>query len=296
MDGILNINKPPGKTSHSIVARVRRLSGEKRVGHAGTLDPAATGVLPICLGQGTRIVEFLVDTTKEYRAEIELGIATDTYDSSGRVTQQGDPSRISRQQIESALGSFRGSIQQIPPMYSAVKRRGRPLYELARKGIDIERKSRTVKIHRLELTAWQLPVASVEVECSKGTYIRSIAHDLGQSLGCGAHLKSLVRTRCGPFDIDKAVSMPQLEEAFHHGYWQRYAYPIDIVLQDYSAIVVDEATEEALKNGNPVTLENQEAGSRQKYCRAYAVDGRFLGILRHVPDKGVWQPKKVLIQ
>jgi len=296
LDGILNINKPPGKTSFGVVAMVRRLSGERRVGHSGTLDPDATGVLPVCLGRGTRIVEFLVDTTKVYRGEIELGITTDTYDGSGKITRRGDPSKIDRVQVESALGAFRGTIRQTPPMYSAVKYRGKRLYTLARAGIEVKRKSRTVKIHRLELVDWQPPVVTIEVECGKGTYIRSLAHDLGQALGCGAHLKSLVRTRCGLFDIKDAVSMPQLEEAFQQGYWEQFVYPVDIVLQDYQAVVVDYEVEEAIKNGSPVVLEKDSKGSsRQKYCRAYTVDGRFLAILRHMPDKGVWQPKKVMI-
>lgn len=300
MDGILNINKPPGKTSYDVVAMVKRLSGERRVGHAGTLDPDATGVLPVCLGWGTRIVEFLMDATKVYRAEIELGAATDTYDSSGQVIQRGDPSKIDRNQVASALDAFRGTIRQTPPMYSAVKHRGKPLYKLARSGISVERKSRTVKIHRLELVDWKPPVATVEVECGKGTYIRSLAHDLGQSLGCGAYLKSLVRTRCGLFDIKDAVTMSRLEEAFLHGYWEHFVHPVDIVLQDYSAVVVDDAAEAAIKNGSPVVLEhiNSQTGkvsARQKYYRAYSADGRFLGILRHVPDKGIWQPKKVLV-
>jgi len=188
VDGILNINKPRDRTSFSVVAMVRRLSGERRVGHAGTLDPAATGVLPVCLGQGTRVTEYLVDAAKTYRAQIELGVATDTYDASGKITEQGDPSGISREQVESALASFRGTIQQIPPMYSAVKHLGQPLYKLARSGIEVERKSRRAEIYRLEITDWQLPVVTIEVECSKGTYIRSLAYDLGRSLGCGAHL------------------------------------------------------------------------------------------------------------
>jgi tRNA pseudouridine55 synthase len=298
LDGILNINKPAGKTSFGVVAIIKRLSGERHVGHAGTLDPDATGVLPVCLGRGTRIVEFLTDTTKTYRAEIELGTTTDTYDGSGKILQRGDPSKIDRAQLESALEAFRGIIHQTPPMYSAVKHRGQPLYKLARAGITIERKNRLVKIYRLELVGWQPPVVTVEVECGKGTYIRSLAHDLGQSLGCGAHLKSLVRTRYGLFDIKAAISMPQLEEACRHGYWEYFVHPIDSVLQDLSAVVVDYATEEAIRKGSPVVIdENQEGkGSpRQKYCRAYSADGLFLGILRHIPDKGVWQPKKVMI-
>jgi len=184
VDGILNINKPWGKTSFSIVAIVKRLSGERRVGHAGTLDPTATGVLPICLGQATRITEFLVDATKAYQAQIELGVTTDTYDASGKITQKRDPSEISQSQLESALTSFRGLIQQTPPMYSAVKYQGKRLYELARAGIKVDRESRPAKIYHLELIDWQPPSVTLEVVCGKGTYIRSLAHDLGQILGC----------------------------------------------------------------------------------------------------------------
>ena len=300
MDGILNINKPPGITSFSIVAMVKRLSGERRVGHAGTLDPAATGVLPVCLGKGTRIIEFLVDSTKVYHAQIELGTATDTYDGSGRITRQGDTSGITQEQLSSNLDSFRGSIQQIPPMYSAVKHHGQPLYKLARAGITIERKKRQATIHRLELISWQPPVATLEVACSKGTYVRSLAHDLGEALGCGAYLKSLVRIRCGHFDIKDAVSISQLEEAFGSGYWQHFVHPVDVVLQQYNAIVVNDVTEENIKRGSPVNLDEDnnysENGSPEpKYCRAYSIDGRFLGILRRTSEKGIWQPKKVMI-
>ena len=185
MDGILNINKPCGKTSFSMVAMVKRLTGERRVGHAGTLDPIATGVLPICLGQGTRVIEFLVDATKTYRAEIELGVTTDTYDADGRIIQRGDPSGISQDHLEAALASFCGLIRQTPPMYSAVKYQGKPLYKLARAGITVERRSRLAKIHRLELVDWQPPVATIEVVCGKGTYIRSLAYDLGQAWVAG---------------------------------------------------------------------------------------------------------------
>lgn len=298
MDGILNIDKPAGRTSYGVVAAVKRLSGEKRVGHAGTLDPDATGVLPVCLGQGTRIIEFFTDTAKTYRAVIGLGIATDTYDSSGRVTQRGDPSRVDRSGLESALASFRGAIRQTPPMYSAVKHGGQPLYKLARAGITIERKSRPVTVHRLELVAWQPPSVTLEIECSKGTYIRSLAHDLGQALGCGAHLRSLVRTRCGIFDIGDAVSLPRLEEAFRGGYGENYLHPVDIVLHDYDAVVIDDAAEAAIKNGSSINISgSRHAGSNfgDKYCRAYSQDGRFLGMLRYVPEKEAWQPKKVLI-
>jgi len=296
VDGILNINKPQGKTSFSVVAMVRRLSGERHVGHAGTLDPEATGVLPVCLGQGTRIIEFLVQATKAYRAQIELGLATDTYDASGNITHSGDPSGISREQLKSALASFRGLIQQTPPMYSAVKYHGKRLYELARAGIKVERESRLARIYHLELMDWQPPVATIEVVCGKGTYIRSLAHDLGQALGCGANLKDLVRLRYGLFNIEDAVSLPQLENAFRYGYWQRFVHPIDIVLLHWAAIVVNDDTGRLIRNGRPLVL-GKDADSEEtdypKHCRVYTLDGCFLGVLRFNAEEGQWQPEKV---
>jgi len=298
MNGILNINKPYGKTSFSIVAMVRRLTGERRVGHAGTLDPMATGVLPICLGQGTRVIEFLVDATKAYRAQIEFGVATDTYDASGKITQRGDASGINQEQLELALASFCGLIQQTPPMYSAVKYHGKPLYEWARAGIEVERKSRLTKIYHLEIADWQPPVVTIEVVCGKGTYIRSLAHDLGQALGCGANLKSLVRLRCGLFDIKDSISVSQFEDAFHYGYWQHFVYPIDVVLSHWTTMVVSDATSRALRNGCSIGYLKQHSPARSSfddYCRVYTVDGCFLGVLRFNSERGQWQPEKVFL-
>jgi tRNA pseudouridine55 synthase len=296
LDGILNIDKPSAMTSYGVVAVVKRLSGERRVGHAGTLDPAATGVLPVCLGQATRIVAFLTAANKTYRAGIELGIATDTFDASGEITHRGDPSSINLDKFRSALAAFRGTIRQTPPMYSALKHRGQPLYKFARAGISIERPSRKVTVHRIKLISWQPPVATLEIECGKGTYIRSLAHDLGQALGCGAYLKNLVRTRCGIFDIKDALSLLKLEEAFRLGYWERYLHPVDSVLQDFEALIVDDAAEADMKNGKMINIAGSfKAGGKPKYCRAYSQDGRFLGILSYLPDKGLWQPKKVFV-
>ncbi len=307
MDGILNINKPWGKTSFSIVAMVKRLTGERRVGHAGTLDPAATGVLPVCLGQGTRVIRFLVDATKAYRAEIELGVATDTYDAIGKITQRRDYSGISQGQLEAALASFCGLIEQTPPMYSAVKYHGKRLYELARAGIEVERRSRLTKIHQLKLIDFKPPIVTIEVVCGKGTYIRSLAHDLGQALGCGANLKSLIRLRCGLFDIRDAVSVPQLEDAFRYGYWQHFIYPIDTVLLHWAAMVVSDDTGRVIRNGRPLVLGNNDSSEGTGYlkqpipaqssfgnhCRVYTPDGCFLGVLRFNPEREQWQPEKV---
>ena len=303
MDGILNINKPEGRTSFSIVAMVRRLTGENRVGHAGTLDPAASGVLPVCLGQGTRVAEFLVDATKVYRADIELGVATDTYDASGTITQRGDASKVNREKLRTALEAFCGEIQQVPPMFSAVKHQGKPLYKLARAGITVNRRSRPAKINHIELKEWRPPVATVEVECGKGTYIRSLAHDLGQALGCGASLKSLVRLRCGLFDIKDAVSVHNLEDAFRYGYWQRFLHPIDSVLSHWKAMIVSDDRIQALRNGSPLVLEGDSSdildvatgsapGNR---CRVYTPTGCLLCVLRFNPERGQWQPDKVFL-
>ncbi len=266
------------------------------MGHAGTLDPLATGVLPVCLGQGTRVIPFLLEAAKSYRAEIELGVTTDTYDAAGDITSRGDPSGISREQLLSALSGFTGEIQQVPPMYSAVKHQGKPLYQLARSGIQVKRKSRKRWVYRLELTGWKPPVATIEVECSKGTYIRSLAHDLGQLLGCGASLKSLTRLRCGLFHIEDAVSLPKLEDGFRYGYWQQFIYPIDIVLSQWGAVVVGDGAEEDIRNGRPLALEGADGlpppvpGHR---CRVYTRDGCFLAMLCFDGEKGQWQPGKV---
>jgi tRNA pseudouridine55 synthase len=292
IDGILNLDKPRGKTSFGVVALVRRLSGERRVGHAGTLDPDATGVLPVCLGQGTRLIEFLAEATKIYRAEIELGIATDTYDATGKVTQRCDASSLTEEQVEKALFSFIGFIDQTPPMYSAVKQQGVPLYRWARAGVDLPRRARRVEISRLEIVDWKLPLFTLEVECSKGTYIRSLAHDLGQKLGCGAHLRNLVRLKSGPFYIRDAVSISQLEDAFRQGHWVELFHPIDVAVLHLPAIIVDDESERAVINGRPLDL-MQGAEVSDKVFRAYSRDGRFIAILRYDEMRGCWKPEKV---
>jgi tRNA pseudouridine55 synthase len=294
MDGILNINKPEGLTSYGVVSRIRRLSGERRVGHAGTLDPAATGVLPVCLGKATRIVEYIMGSPKTYVAGIELGTETETYDAAGAVVRQADPRHVDRRALEAALEPFRGAIRQTPPMYSAVKHHGRPLYALARVGLTIERQSRPVTIYRLELLDWRPPCFTLEVECSRGTYIRSLAHDLGQALGCGAHLTNLARTRYGRFDIEDAIPLTTLEGAFLSGDWQRHVHPVDFPLQELAAALVDEKGEAAMKNGQLLHLGDACPAAAGDVCRAYAPDGRFLGILRSLTEDA-WQPEKVFI-
>ena len=230
IDGILSIDKPYGITSMEIVRRIKQASGQRRVGHGGTLDPIATGVVPVCLGQATRMMEYLIDGTKEYRTVIELGISTDTYDALGQVTSKEDPSDVTLTDIEQALESFKGVIQQVPPMYSALKQQGKRLYELARAGIEVERKPRSVEVFRIDLLEWSSPLVTVEVGCGRGFYVRSLAYDLGLALGCGGHLKSLVRLRSGAFQISHAVSLSDMEQKFEDGSWSDEVHPPDAVL------------------------------------------------------------------
>ncbi len=293
VDGILNVIKPAGLTSFAVVSLVRRLSGERRVGHAGTLDPEATGVLVVCLGQATRIIEFLSKAGKTYRAEIELGITTDSYDAAGRVVRQCDPSGITADQVGRALDGYRGVIEQIPPMHSALKHKGRRLYQLAREGIEVPREPRRVEISRLDLVQWQSPVVTIEVDCSAGTYIRSLANDIGEGLGCGAHLRSLVRLKSEPFCIDEAVSLDVIEEACRHGYSQNLLHSIDEVLLGWRAVILDRSNETLVKQGGDVVLEEADTlGRGTDWCRAYSIDGRFVAVLKRTGEK-LWHPEKV---
>jgi tRNA pseudouridine55 synthase len=295
IDGILNLDKPARKTSFDVVAAVRKLSGVKKVGHGGTLDPDATGVLLICLGQATRLVEYLIDTKKSYRAEIELGIATDTYDATGSITRRGDPSGLTIEKIEEAAASFKGVIEQIPPMYSAVKHQGIPLYKYARAGVELQRTARNVEFYRIEVLGWHQPVVTLEVECGKGAYIRSLAQDLGEILRCGAHLKNLIRLSSGPFNIGNSVTISQVENAFDEGRWEDVVYPIDMAVNHLPCVSVDRQREEEILNGRAVILEQDEVRPGE-LLRAYSLDGRLIAIMRYDDEQCCWRPKKVFVK
>src|SRR5213080_1069477 len=232
MDGILNINKATGMTSHDVVAKVRKILRQKRVGHTGTLDPAASGVLPICIGQGTRVAEYLSEGGKAYQAEIIFGVVTDTYDTEGTVIRTAPVAELTLPQIEAALSHFLGPQIQLPPRYSAIKIQGQPAYKRARAGEEVALEPRPITITTLTVLAWNSPRLTLAIECSKGTYIRSLAYDLGEQLGCGAHLAALIRTRSGPFLLSESITLDQLSEAAASGTIDKYLYPIDSVLQD----------------------------------------------------------------
>jgi len=299
MDGILPIKKAAGMTSHDVVARVRRLARQKSVGHAGTLDPAATGVLPICLGQATRVAEYLSESGKAYHATIRFGVETDTYDAEGSIVGQA-PVALAERDIVAALPAFLGEQMQRPPAYSAIKRGGQPVYKLARAGEMVEMEPRPVVIYALRVVSWDAPDLALDVECGKGTYIRSLAHDLGARLGPGAHLAALVRTRSGPFTLDQCLTLEALEVALADGGWRERLYAPDEALLERRAAILGERDEARMRNGQPLRFTARDAGDgwqppvEGELLRAYSVDGRFLGILRWNAAGAAWQPHKVL--
>ena len=292
--GILNVDKPPGITTMDVVRRMKRASGQKRVGHGGTLDPVATGVVAVCFGQATRMMEYLVSSTKDYLATIELGTETDTYDALGEVVQTADPSSVTRGDVEEALESFKGSVMQVPPMFSALKREGKRLYDLARAGIEVEREPRKVEVTSIEVVDWSPPTVTVEVTCGRGFYVRSLAFDLGQKLGCGGHLRSLSRLRSGPFKLSEALSLEEAERRFKDGTWSEAVHAPDVVVGHMRAAVVGKRVEDMIRNGQSLPQGLRIPFSRpNEECRVYTADGAFLAIMSFNASSGRWQPDRV---
>jgi len=289
MDGILVINKPLGWTSHDVVGRIRGLTLQKRVGHAGTLDPMATGVLLVCLGRATRVSEYLMASDKLYRAVMRLGVETDTYDADGQVVATR-PVNVSESDLRGALTGCVGVIEQVPPMYSALKLQGKPLYKLARKGVEVEREPRRVTIHSITLRAWESPDATLDVRCAPGTYIRSLAHDIGATLGCGAHLTTLTRLASGSFTIQDAVKLEDLTDLTNLSGLLR---PMDAALQDLPAITIDADNARRVLMGQTIAPNGVEAPAGS-LCRAHDPDGALLAIMAYDTLAQLWRPKKVL--
>ena len=292
MDGIFNINKPTGMTSHDVVAIIRRLLQQKRVGHAGTLDPAAGGVLPICVGQATRVAEYLSESGKAYQAEIVFGVATDTYDAEGAVIATASPANVTLASIEEALQHFLGPQMQVPPRYSAIKIQGQPAYKRARAGEEITLEPRPIVIYSLEVIGWVPPRLALAIECSKGTYIRSLAHDLGMQLGCYAYLDALVRVRSGPFTLSESITLEQLAAAIETNTAQRCLHPVDKALEQYPAIMLDAETSERVKHGNTFNISTTHSPG---LARVYDPAGHFLAIASWNEEQKSWQPEKVFI-
>ena len=303
MDGIININKEAGYTSFDVVAKLRGILKERRMGHTGTLDPQATGVLPVCVGKATKLCELLLDKEKTYEAVMLLGVTTDTEDMTGTVLSESKP-RITEDEVRTAAEKFTGVYGQIPPMYSALKVDGKRLYELAREGKEVERKPREVDIFENTPLSFEtdetgyVKTVTLRVRCSKGTYIRSLLRDMGEFLGCGACMKSLVRTRAGAFEIGNAVTLAQVEQARDEGRLSELILPIDSFLVKYPAVCVSGEYTKYLMNGNQLTLSmltEKVSPSDGDGFRVYDESDKLVGLYLYREERKQLHPEKMFL-
>lgn len=286
--GILNVYKERGCTSHDVVAKLRGIVGQKKIGHTGTLDPDAVGVLPVCLGRATKLCDMMTDKDKCYETVLLLGVWTDTQDISGQELGTGDTSELGEDAVRQAVGSFQGGYEQTPPMYSAIKVNGKKLYELAREGKSVERKARRVEIYRIDILELSLPRVRMQVRCSKGTYIRTLCHDIGERLGCGGCMESLIRTESGPFCIADSLTLSEIERLEKEDRLESRVLPIDEMFGELRAATLKESWERSAYNGNPLPLKAfQEEAAFQDLERARVYDSRedFIGIYEFREEK-----------
>ena len=295
ISGALVIDKPVGMTSHDVVQAIRNGTGLRRAGHTGTLDPRASGVLVILVGPAVRLSEYVSASDKRYQAIIRLGGTTDTYDAEGKFTPTKDPSNITEAEFEEALKTFVGEIEQTPPPYSAVKVQGRKAYEMARKGEEVELEPRTITVHHLEVLEWTPPEVVIDVHCSSGTYVRSLANDLGKKLGCGAYLVGLRRTKSGKFTLRDAVPLRKLQEAFNAGNWYQYLIPAAEALGDWPAVELNPDEVEAVRHGHRVKAKQTDLVHEK--VRGVSTQGELVALMVQMEntEDGMkeWQPKKV---
>lgn len=300
MDGILNIYKERGFTSHDVVAKLRGICKMRRIGHTGTLDPDAEGVLPVCLGRATKLCELLTDKQKEYRVVMRLGVVTDTQDMSGAVLEE-HPVNVTEEEVVAAIHTFVGQYDQIPPMYSALKVNGKKLYELARAGQVVEREPRRVNILHINIDEINLPTVIMTVGCSKGTYIRTLCHDIGQKLGCGAAMESLLRTQSGQFTLENSVKLSEVQRYADEGRLEEIAIPADRLFARYEKAVVTEAGEKLLFNGNPMPISmlewetEPETLDNDAGVRIYDRTGAFIGLYRYQKSRQLCKPEVLFL-
>ena len=295
IDGILVLDKPAQMTSNGALQRVKRLFDAAKAGHTGSLDPLATGVLPLCLGEATKFSQYVLDADKGYRSTFVLGVGTDTLDAEGEETSRADASSVTQDKVAAALLTLTGAIDQVPPMYSAIKRDGQPLYKLARQGIDVERKTRSVTIHRFDLLEFRpgtIAEVDVDILCTKGTYVRSLAEALGATLGVPAHVAALRRTLAGPYELTQSLTLDHLERVAASGteHLDALLMPMDGPLSALPEVVIGESAAYYLKRGQPVLVPN---GPRNGMVRAYAAGGTFLGI-GEMLDDGRLAPRRLV--
>lgn len=292
MNGILNIYKEKDFTSHDVVAKLRGILRQKKIGHTGTLDPQATGVLPVCLGKATKLCDVIGDWDKTYRATLLLGTETDTEDIFGTVIRQREV-HIDEETIRSVIMSFVGDYEQIPPMYSAKKVKGKKLYELAREGVVIERKPCHVTIEEIHILEVKLPYVTFEVSCSKGTYIRSLCRDIGEKAACGGCMSALERSRVADFTLAKAYTLSEIEKLRDEGKIESVIRPIDDVFCDYPLLEVSKEGQKLLANGNPLTEKLCTAGQKAKYYRVYNDQAKFIGLYEYEAGRRRYKPYKL---
>ncbi|MCX6069587.1 MAG: tRNA pseudouridine(55) synthase TruB [Chloroflexi bacterium] len=289
--GLILVDKPVGPTSHRVVHRVRQGAGIRKVGHAGTLDPRASGLLVLCLGAATRLSEYISASSKCYEAVVRFGATTRTYDGDGEVVRRS-VELPSREEVEAALQAYTGEIQQVPPPFSAVKVAGRRAYDLARSGKEVELGPRSVTIYALRVCDFQPPDLALEIECSAGTYIRSLAHDLGERLGCGGYLDALRRTKAGPFSLSQAVTLDRLENAFLDGTWVSFVHPPIEALPEFARLQLDAEQADRIRLGNSVAA---APGSQGLAC-ALDPQGELIAILEATNEGQEWHPRKVFLE
>lgn len=298
INGVIVIRKEQGFTSHDVVAKMRGICGQKKIGHTGTLDPEATGVLPVCLGSGTKLCDMLADRDKEYVAELLLGVTTDTQDTTGTVLAE-QAVKVTEDEVRKVCESFVGDYNQIPPMYSALKVGGKKLYELAREGKSVERQARPVRILELEILQIELPVVKMRVVCSKGTYIRTLCDDIGRALGCGGAMKSLERTRVGAFTLEDAVTLGKLQQLKDAGKLTGVVLPVDRIFDECPKLHVTEEFVRLLDNGNAILQEQTEENIKYdngRWIRFYRMDESFAGVYAYDSGKGRYQPVKMFLE
>lgn len=294
--GVININKEKGYTSHDVVAKLRGIVGQKKIGHTGTLDPDATGVLPVCLGKATKLCDMLTDKSKTYETVMLLGKTTDTQDISGEVLSEGSVENIDNDAVKKCIGGFVGDYLQVPPMYSALKVNGKKLYELARQGIEVERKARPVVIHEIKILETDLPRVRMEVSCSKGTYIRTLCHDIGHKLGCGACMEELIRTKVSRFEISDSLTLAQVQELKEQGRLNEIVVPIDAMFSEYEAVTLKKEFASFAYNGNlflPKHIHEKLELTDGKNVRVYDEEGRFIAIYKFDMGKRMFQIVKM---
>lgn len=297
-NGIVNVYKDAGFTSFDVVAKLRGIFGMRKIGHTGTLDPEATGVLPICLGNATKVVELLMDHDKEYIATLQLGIKTDTQDTTGEILEEKSTEDLTEDKVTETIMSFVGDIMQIPPMYSALKVNGQKLCDLARKGVEVERKPRPVTIHEIEIISIDLPCVIFRVHCSKGTYIRTLCNDIGSKLGCGGAMKTLERTRVGIFEKKDTLTLQKLQQLKDENRLSEAVSPVDGLFPDYPKLTVCEDGIKKLENGNKLSsidYVNQNAINVQGCVRVYRPDGSFAGIYKREKTGDIFAPEKMFL-